>query len=403
MVKQFVKTTGLGMIPARLEQITEAHLQDLIETGAAEGKAIDFKRDLPGRDNQSRHDLLADVCAFANVAGGDLVFGMDEDGEGVAREIVGQDVNPDHECLRLQDICLNGLEPRLTGIHAHPVTVAEGRFAFVVRVPQSWNPPHRVKTNNHFYIREGRRKRNLDVPELRTAVIQSEDIRARVRNFRSDRVGKIIAGETPVPLREGVIEVLHILPLSLLRSGSTVDVLQYTSRRQLPIISGAGDGWRLNIDGVLHSRNVADRGCGGYTQLFRDGAVEAVRVFTTLLDSGRYNIPSTAYEQELITFFDALKLELAFVEASPPLVLLMTILHANKAELGIDARERFALLDQRQGQFDRVVIALPDVLIEDVENPSPTLLKPMFDLVWNAAGIQRSWNFDNDGNWAPRR
>ena len=230
------------MIPIKLEDVAEAHLQRLIVSETSEGKTLEFKRDLPGRDSSARHEFLSDVCAFANVSGGDLIFGIDEDGEGVAKSIVGQAVNPDVECLRLQDIVLNGIEPRLTGVHAHAVPVSDGKHVFVVRVPQSWSPPHRVTTNNHFFMREGRRKRQLNVPEIRGEVIRSEGLRDRIRTFRADRIGKIIGGETPVPLFQGTVEVLHVLPVQTLLSNAPVDVLPYTDSRRLPVISGGMGG-----------------------------------------------------------------------------------------------------------------------------------------------------------------
>lgn len=160
--------------------------------------------------------------------------------------------------------------------------------------------------------------------------------------------------------------------------------------------------WRLNVDGVLHSRNITAEGCGAYTQLFREGSIEAVRVFTSQLDNGRYNVASAAYETEMVQFLDRLKPELEFMGAGAPLVLLYSLIHADKAELGIDTWGRMGL-DESQGKFDRAVILLPDIMAQDLTQPSPKILKPLFDLVWNAAGIQQSWNFDASGNWAPRR
>lgn len=35
--------------------------------------------------------------------------------------------------------------------------------------------------------------------------------------------------------------------------------------------------------------------------------------------------------------------------------------------------------------------------IED--KPLHLALKPAFDMVWNAFGVVRSWNYDETGNW----
>ncbi|SEF13838.1 Putative DNA-binding domain-containing protein [Burkholderia sp. WP9] len=75
------------MIPhARLDAVTEADLQTLIDHGVRESRTLDYKRDWPA-DRDARTELAKDVCAFANTMGGDLVFGMREEG-GAAAAIV---------------------------------------------------------------------------------------------------------------------------------------------------------------------------------------------------------------------------------------------------------------------------------------------------------------------------
>ncbi len=51
--------------------------------------------------------------------------------------------------------------------------------------------------------------------------------------------------------------------------------------------------------------------------------------------------------------------------------------------------------------IDRPVLVLPDVLIEDYTVNVPTALRPIFDAVWNATGFDRSFNYDEAGNWNP--
>ena len=387
------------MIPVKLDDARVEHISRLIDAGASESKTLEFKRDIPGKDGSAKHEFLADVCALANAAGGDIIFGIDENDDGVATGIVGQAVNPDNECLRLQDIVLHGLEPKLTGIHAHAIMVEEGKYVFILRVPQSWVPPHRVKTNQHFFIREGRRKRQLDMPEVRNAVIQSESLRERIRSFRADRIGRLIAGEVPVPLVDGAIEVLHVLPLSSMLSSKSVDVIDYQRNHFIPVISGGMGGlWKINLDGALNCRNITTQGCDAYTQIFRDGMVEGVRVFAQR-GSGLYQINTCKLEYELIDFLEKLKPELEVLELNAPITLMYTLLRAKSAEFYI--RDRFHL-DDHQGRFDRAIITLPEVVIEDLSLPAENLLKPVFDLIWNAAGFAGSPNFDADGEWKPK-
>ena len=176
-------------LPRDLSTATEAHIQSLITDLVIEGTYIDFKRELPGRNDAGKHEFLADVSAFANSSGGDLVYGLEEDGAGQANNVVAQIGNPDQEARRLQDILLNGVQPRIPGIQVQPVAVTDG-FVLIVRVPQSWAGPHRVNTNQHFFTRENGRKRQLDVPEIRSLFLRSERQAEQIRNFRSERIGR---------------------------------------------------------------------------------------------------------------------------------------------------------------------------------------------------------------------
>lgn len=48
-------------------------------------------------------------------------------------------------------------------------------------------------------------------------------------------------------------------------------------------------------------------------------------------------------------------------------------------------------------------LIIPETVVEDLEIAPGKILKPMFDLVWNACGYPASRNFDSEGNWVQRR
>lgn len=48
-------------------------------------------------------------------------------------------------------------------------------------------------------------------------------------------------------------------------------------------------------------------------------------------------------------------------------------------------------------------IVLPETVVEVLSTPPGRILKPLFDLIWNACGFRSSRNFDSEGNWVPRR
>ena len=47
-------------------------------------------------------------------------------------------------------------------------------------------------------------------------------------------------------------------------------------------------------------------------------------------------------------------------------------------------------------------LTLPGTIVESFSAPPASILKPMFDRVWNACGLPGSQNFDAQGNWSPQ-
>ena len=380
------------MIVGRVQDLTEAHIKALVANLSAESPTLDFKRDVPGRDAPARHDYCSDLCAFANAAGGDLIYGIDEDGEGRASVVVAQTVNPDDEQLRLLDMALNGLEPRVSGLEARAIPVAGGHV-FIVRVPKTWNGPHRVRTNQHFYVREGVRKRQLDMPEIRNSFVRAAGQTEELERFRAHRVAKILTTQPPMEkLVPGPIAVFHIVPLAPTVDRAAVDPRAFYVERRLPTIGGGGGYSRINLDGAMRTESEG-KGITKYTQIFRDGRVEAAMVFTSHLDTKNPYIPSTAFENWLIGFYGPMMNELAHFKIDPPFALLLSLLGVH----GVRFANRG---EQESGDgpslFDRNEVLLPDVVVEEATG-AEVALRPVFDLLWQCVGYPGSLNYDKNG------
>lgn len=394
-------------LPSQLIETSQVHLEQLIVEHALEGPHLDFKRGLPvAWDNGSRHELFADASAFANSGGGDVIFGIDEDDNGAAAVITPVDANPDETALRLADLLMNGVEPRMPGVQVQVISVTVGATTgsvFVIRIPQSWAGPHRVKTNNKFYLREGNRKRELDIPEIRGLFLRSDSQVQKVRDFRTERLSKIITGELPCKLVDGSIWVLHLIPTQAVLGTGAIDPLPYLyTERHLPALGTRNHiAARVNLDGALGVRNQNDVGAThGYTQFFRNGFIESVYVLPDRPNEAWRVLPGADYEDGAAQFLTHVRVELEHFGFHPELSAMMSLLGADRIQLGFN---RFNWnLDATQGVFDRSTVVLPDVLVP-AESESHVGLKPMFDLVWQAAGMHGSINFNEAGAWTPRR
>lgn len=388
-------------LPAHLFSTEQIHLERLIAEGAQEGPHIDFKRDLPSAwNNDAKNEFLADITAFANSSGGDLIYGIDEGAVADATNLVPQAIDPDQDVRRLQDFLLTLVDPRIPGVQVHAVPVTKNGTSghvVIVRAPQSWAGPHRVRGNGRFYIRENMRKRDLDVPEIRGLFLRAEAQAQRIRNFRTERLGKILVGELPYKLVDGPVLVVHIVSTQAALGLMQVDPTQYQGMRRLPILGAIGNISLINLDGALAARNPDAAGAShGYTQFFRNGILEATQVLTRTEEAQRATLRSATYELQLFQFLQAVRDEMTLLGVTNELAVMLSLLRADQARLGVTNRD----IDDPKGYFDRETIVLPDVLTQP--NMTPVLaLKPVFDFMWQSAGFPCSRNFNSDGQWAP--
>lgn len=391
-------------LPENLLATTQAHIEQLVADQTREGPHLDFKRDFPTAWNDAaKHEFLADATAFANSGGGDLVFGIDEDGQAQASTIAPQAIsNADQEIRRLQDFLLNLAEPRLPGVKIHAIQVSVGGidgYVIVVRIPQSWAGPHRVRTNQHFFIRDGLRKRQLDVPELRSLFLRTENQAQRVNDFRTERLGKILSGDAPHRLVDGPILVAHLVPTQAALGLVQVDPVPYTNQRGLPVIGTQGGMARLNLDGALVVRNETPQGeTHGYSQFFRNGFFESTFVLARRNEEGWAALPSLSYEQNLIGLLGNFRKELDRLGINNECAVMLSLLRADEVKLGV--RSGWGFDDPHQTLFDRKTLVLPDVLARS-DATAEQAMKPAFDLMWQAAGFVGSRNYNATGQWAP--
>lgn len=383
--------------------IDEDDLLRLIEIPESEAKVIEYKRELSVRSDADKKEFLADVSSFANALGGHLIFGMEEE-NGVPTRLVGLDLpDPDAAILRLEDIIRSGLAPRIPGLMSRAIPLStEDRVALVFRIPQSWQSPHMVRFGgrSHFYSRSSAGKYQLDIDEIRSAFVASETTKERIRDFRIDRVSKVITGDTPVPLFDGPKSVFHVLPLSTRTTSKPAALQDLLTQGAMPLRARLEPEFlppyvRLNFDGVLtygaaNSPGPAD----WYLQLYRDGSAEFV---TGVGVTGPTDI-SRHFEQALIDMFGKLLSIHAFIDIEPPIVVLLTIVGVRDYTI---EREQARWLRKQVFPIERDILPASEIVFDHVPG-GPAALRPMFDAVWNAAGWDASPNFRDDGSWTLR-
>ena len=394
-------------IKNELNLTTQSDLEKMIASGMQEGQGIDFKKEYPSQWNdKAKHSLAADAVAFANANGGILVFGM---AQGTNAEAIG--INPqtiistDDERVKLHSFLTDLVEPRLPGIQTHAVPVSVNGVSghvMLVQIPQSWVGPHRSKMGNNFFVRDGLKNKPLDVPEIRNQFLRSEDRELKLKNFRTDRLSKILTGDTPFKLVAGAVLVVHVVPVQAVLGQVAPEVVQYIGiGRQIPIIaaSGGAANFKLNLDGAAGARNFSDGATHGYTLIFRNGFIESTWVQTTKspAPNSKPALPSGSFEGYLKNFVEKSIAEISHWGTTGEVLVMLSLLQSKGMRLAYSKE----FLGDEHFEFDREVLAFPEIVVVPENGDLMKQMKPLLDMVWQAAGSLGSPNFNDAGDWIP--
>jgi len=390
-----------------LEELTEADLMELIASRIEERRTLDYKLTLPGNSGEDSKEFVADVSSFANTAGGHLIYGMREE-NGVAAELVGVDGDFDAEMLRLDSRVRDGIAPRIPSERMKAVQLSNSKWALVIRIEKSFISPHMVTLGGRkkFYARASNGRYELDVDQLRSAFLNSESVASKIREFRIDRIARIKSGDTPIPLMAGPYIVLHVLPVGAFSSPLQTDILKLVADARVhqvlaPVHQEFANDRRINLDGfVVYQIREAGKALG-YTQLYRNGAIESVDwsfIYSSspVMQGGQKVLASLDFEQGLVTAVERFFGVLRFLAADPPFVLMLTLIGVKGWGMALGGRPF------RHNEFDRDILMIPEVVVDSLNVNAGTILKPVFDSVWNASGGFESPYYEN-GVWVGNR
>ena len=148
--------------------MTKTELLELLKNG--ENSGVEFKRDTI--DNRA---LAKELVAFANLRGGRLVLGVDDDGSviGVTRDRLEEWV---------MTACRDKIRPELIPYYEIIRDVETGRDVAVIQVDRGW-AVHHLWHHNHrtYYIRVGTLSREASAEELERLFQQRGTFRLELR------------------------------------------------------------------------------------------------------------------------------------------------------------------------------------------------------------------------------
>lgn len=405
------------MIQKNFTDITKEDIDFLIDNKISEIKTLEYKEKLPGPQDSDKKEFLSDISSFANSSGGDVIYGIKEarnkEGKktGEPETVVPlKGITADDAKQKIENLIRTGIEPRIP-VH---VKVVDGYdpdgkgFIILVRIPQSFASPHMVtfKNTSRFYCRNSAGKYQLDYHEIKNAFLATDSQAERIRNFLQNRLAKIISDETPMILFKPHRFVLHLLPMNSFLTQKRFDLTDedYLRTSLKPVDVSSWDA-KYNLDGFLtylSERN--SRICYSYCQLFFDGTIEAVSAKILRTPKGGYPqtsdtgfVFSTLFERSVV---EAIKNYIKVYKSlgvEIPIVISMALLGCKAAYLWTDFPGG---LDSQP--IDRDVAIFPELQVGSFDEEVPTIMKPIFDAVWNTFGLPCSHNYTENGIWNVR-
>lgn len=380
-----------------LDAIKPEDIQDLLDRAQVETMHLEYKEQLPPTrkeyNSQPKTDkdpfveFGCDVSAFANAQGGDIIFGIAEAEKTKEPVLVGL---PNFDLARSQEHLLHIMnqfvEPRIFGVRFFPITMKTGETLLIVRVPKSLYGPHQVELpRKSFWMRNSSGKDYMDYQAIQNAFTSGVETIERAREWISNQVEKL-KHDSPFPMTRTQRQVVHFVPLAFKNAQSSVNLAEIEKRADLlkPATSINQTNHRYNANGYSYVLKPIDQIVPGYTQLFRNGQIEAVSALDIArMNHGRDSLYPRVIETEFLDALERHLLALKLAGATTPI--LMSV-----AYLDVKALRMFLPGGGGVVGHDITVnhAQLPDLLITEWpdKNELANITKHFMDCLWQSAG-----------------
>lgn len=391
-----------------ISDITEQHLQALVTGNAAESQTLEFKRELKIGVDSDKREFCTDVASFANSIGGLILYGVRAE-NGVAVEVLGLTAgNADDLKLQAEQILHAGISPRLPWKQVEAVTLANGRFVMAVKIQRSHISPHAAGKDGvfRFFTRSTSGKLGMDIPQVRSSFLLSEGLRERLRAFRAERIGRILANDGIAALTPGAKLVIHLVPLMSLAEPTQFNVLPFQDHQNKHLVTPGtdyADVREFNLDGVADVCGRTNEGvANGYAQLFQSGIVEAVDAYVShrgghveyqhSIDTARFLPDLTQALSRYLAILRELGVEI-------PVYLMVSLTGTRGMAMYMNVR----IPAPAKKRCDRDELIFPEIVIADLNAAPSAILRPVFDGLWRAFGVARCPWYDEAGTYTEPR
>lgn len=388
------------MLPFPLQELDESIFQRVCAEQWPESQTLEFKALLPSNDEDARQEFRKDVCALANADGGDLIYGISEKASRASTILPIEGTDFDGVKRRLRQILESKVEPRIHGIQFQHCQLAAGGFVLVLRVPNSFNGPHRFgpPREHRFVFRSDTMTSDMTYDQLRNSFGRGATLLEKAAQFRFDRIEKIAAGHAPQRMSKGAMMVLHLIPLGGLAGQADVDIPGlHADFSSLRLENDHRWTRATNLNGLVMYPYDDSEDVDWCSQIFRNGAFEVLRDVRGQSADGRGSdaVVGPWVARTLRNALQVYARASAGLGVHGSIVLSLSLTRTRGTVLATNGRSftRNPILEDR--------LDLPEILIEDIgaNLKIDELTRPHLDVLYQCYGAPRCNLFDDKGQW----
>jgi hypothetical protein len=135
-----------------LDLKNKTDLQRLVDESLEESLTLDYKDSRAlSREGKAPEELCKDVTALANSAGGQLVYGIEEDKATKKPSRVDDGVTDPKITREWIEQTLNSrVQPRMNGVTTTRIDMGNNQFGYVITVPQTQTGPHQAPDGKYY-------------------------------------------------------------------------------------------------------------------------------------------------------------------------------------------------------------------------------------------------------------
>jgi hypothetical protein len=168
-----------------LDLKTKADFQRLIDDEIRESLTLDYKGSAAlSKDSKPRDELCKDVSAFANSAGGQIIYGVIEKNQ--KPEALDQGADPTITREWIEQVIDSNVQPRIEGLIITPVPLEKGS-GYVISIPQAISRGPHQAPDKKYYKRQNFQSVPMDDYEIRDVIGRASKPALRV-SFHFDQM-----------------------------------------------------------------------------------------------------------------------------------------------------------------------------------------------------------------------